>query len=153
MLSLFSGVWLFVTPWTVARQPGSSVHGILQARILEWVAMPSSRGASQPGYRTCVSCVSCVSCIDRQILYPWGSGEALKKSYYPLHVYQPQSVGRFLFSKQNHSEIYTSLLSSISLFLFSGTEGKKECLTLELENLWRKKQPTKKLIINIIQTL
>ena len=28
--------------------PGSSVHGISQARILEWVAMPSSRGSSQP---------------------------------------------------------------------------------------------------------
>ena len=31
------------TPWS---PPGSSVHGILQARILEWVAMPSSRGSS-----------------------------------------------------------------------------------------------------------
>ena len=30
--------------------PRSSVHGILQARILEWVAMPSSRGSSQPNY-------------------------------------------------------------------------------------------------------
>ena len=29
--------------------PGSSVHGILQARMLEWVAMPSSRGSSDPG--------------------------------------------------------------------------------------------------------
>ena len=29
--------------------PGSSVHGILQARLLEWVAMPSSRRSSQPG--------------------------------------------------------------------------------------------------------
>ena len=28
--------------------PGSSVHGILQARILEWVAMPTSRGSSPP---------------------------------------------------------------------------------------------------------
>ena len=28
--------------------PGSSVHGILQARMLEWVAMPSSRGSSRP---------------------------------------------------------------------------------------------------------
>ena len=28
--------------------PGSSVHWILQARVLEWVAMPSSRGSSQP---------------------------------------------------------------------------------------------------------
>ena len=32
--------------------PGSSVYGILQARILEWVAMPFSRGSSQPRYRT-----------------------------------------------------------------------------------------------------
>ena len=31
------------------RPPGSSVHGILQARILEWVAIPFSRGSSQPG--------------------------------------------------------------------------------------------------------
>ena len=36
--------------------PGSSVHGILQARILEWVAMPSSKGSSQRMDRTQVSC-------------------------------------------------------------------------------------------------
>ena len=30
------------------RPPGSPVHGVLQARILEWVAMPSSRGPSRP---------------------------------------------------------------------------------------------------------
>ena len=35
--------------------PGPSVHGILQARILEWVAMLSSRGSSQPRDQTCVS--------------------------------------------------------------------------------------------------
>ena len=35
--------------------PGSSVHGILQARILEWVAMPSSWGSSPPRYLTQVS--------------------------------------------------------------------------------------------------
>ena len=35
---------------------GSSVHGILQARILEWIAMPSSRGSFQPRNWTCVSC-------------------------------------------------------------------------------------------------
>ena len=35
--------------------PGSSVHGILHTRILEWVAMPSSRGSSQPRDRTHVS--------------------------------------------------------------------------------------------------
>ena len=41
--------------------PGSSVHGILQARILEWVAMPSSRGSSQPRDQTHVSYISCIS--------------------------------------------------------------------------------------------
>ena len=35
--------------------PGSSVHGILHTRILDWVAVPSSRGSSQPRDRTHVS--------------------------------------------------------------------------------------------------
>ena len=47
-------------------QLDSSVHGILQARILEWVAMPSSRGSSQLRDQTCVSYVSC---IGRWVLY------------------------------------------------------------------------------------
>ena len=38
-----------------AASPGSSVHGILQARMLEWLAMPFSRGSSQPKNRTLVS--------------------------------------------------------------------------------------------------
>ena len=38
--------------------PGSTVHGILQARILEWVAMPYFRGSSQPRDQTHVSYVS-----------------------------------------------------------------------------------------------
>ena len=46
--------------------PGSSVHGILQARILKWVAMPSSRVSSWSRDRTCVSYVSCVG---RQVIY------------------------------------------------------------------------------------
>ena len=46
--------------------PGSSVHGILQVRILEWVAISFSRGSSQPRDQTCFSCVSC---IGRQVLY------------------------------------------------------------------------------------
>ena len=40
--------------------PGSSVHGILQARILEWVAISFSRGSSSPRDQTQVSCVSCI---------------------------------------------------------------------------------------------
>ena len=48
------------------NMPGFPVYRILQARILEWVAMPSSRGSSHPSDRTRVSCVSCVG---RQVLY------------------------------------------------------------------------------------
>ena len=48
------------------RPPGSSVHGILQPRTLEWVAMPSFRGSSQPRDRTLISHVSC---IGRWVIY------------------------------------------------------------------------------------
>ena len=44
----------FATLWTVAHQAPLSM-GILHARILEWVAMPFSRGSSQPGDQTQVS--------------------------------------------------------------------------------------------------
>ena len=48
-----------LTLWTV-RQAGSLVHGILQKRILECVAIPSSRGFSRPGDQTQVSYMSCI---------------------------------------------------------------------------------------------
>ena len=51
--------------------PGSSIHGIFQSRILEWVAISSSRGSSRPRDWTCVSCTG------RWILYHWATGEAL----------------------------------------------------------------------------
>ena len=38
--------------------PGSCVHGLLQIRILEWVAIPFFRGSSRPGDRTQVSCIA-----------------------------------------------------------------------------------------------
>ena len=49
--------------------PGSSVHGILQARILEWVAISFSRGSSQ------IRDWTHVFCIGRQILYHWATWE------------------------------------------------------------------------------
>ena len=54
VLSHFSHVQLFVTPWTVACQAPLSMR-TLQARILEWVAMPSPRGSSWPRDWTPVS--------------------------------------------------------------------------------------------------
>ena len=51
VLSCFSSVRLFVTLWTVCNKPGSSVPEVPQAKILEWIAVPSSRGSSQPKHR------------------------------------------------------------------------------------------------------
>ena len=62
--------------------PGSSVHGILEARTLEWVAIPFSRGSSQPKDETCVSCTSCTG---RWILYHWTTWEALGPEYAALN--------------------------------------------------------------------
>ena len=58
VLSSFSHVRLFETPpWTVAHQAPLSM-GFLQARILEWVAMPSFRGSSWPRDQTWVFCIA-----------------------------------------------------------------------------------------------
>ena len=51
--------------------PDSSVPGILQARLLEWVAISFSRRYSQPRDQTHVSC------IGRQILYHWATWESI----------------------------------------------------------------------------
>ena len=50
--------------------PGSSVHGIVPARIPEWVAVSPSRGSSWP--RDWIH-VSCLSCISKWILYYWAT--------------------------------------------------------------------------------
>ena len=52
VLSRFSRVQLFATLWTVACQ---AVHGILQARILGWIPMPSSKRSSKPRDQTRIS--------------------------------------------------------------------------------------------------
>ena len=59
--------------------PGFSVHGILQARTLQWIAMPSSRGSSQPRNWTWVSYVSC---IGRQVLNLGSPVSFLKEGIY-----------------------------------------------------------------------
>ena len=57
-------VQLFASLWTIACQ--APLHGILQVRILEWVAIFFSRGSSQPRDQTSVSGNSCTG---RQVLY------------------------------------------------------------------------------------
>ena len=73
--------------------PGSSVYGILQARILEWIAVPFSRGSSQPRDWTQVSCTA------GRFFTIWATREAWK--YYPS------------YSKRLSRRIYFTLLSHL----------------------------------------
>ena len=66
--------------------PDSSVHGIFQARILEWVAISSSRGSSQSKDRTHISCVSYTV---RWILYHWATWGTLCIESYVLIYFSP----------------------------------------------------------------
>ena len=61
VLSQFSPAGLFVTLWTDCSPPGSSVHEILQTRILEWVAMLSSMVSSPPRNQTHSPCGFCIA--------------------------------------------------------------------------------------------
>ena len=51
-------LWVLVYLVMDYSPPGSSVHGILQARILEWVAISFSRGSSWPRDQTWASCIA-----------------------------------------------------------------------------------------------
>ena len=81
-------------PWTAAHQALLSV-GTLQARILEWVAMPSSRGSSQPGDWTQVSC------IEGGFLTVWVTREAHNLFYILLQI----KLNLVHITKQNLQEI------------------------------------------------
>ena len=127
LVTPLSRVQLFATPWTVALQSPLSM-GILQARRLEWVVMPSSRGSSQPRDQTHISC------IGRQIFYHLshqGSPEAptysLQKGYlttqrhmshywwfFPVtHISFPWVIYCLYISLQKHTLIFSKLQKTI----------------------------------------
>ena len=72
--------------------PGSSLHGILQAIVLECVAISFSRGSSWPRDRTCISSISC---IDMLFVYHWATWEGLFEDvvaiYYLFETFQCNS--------------------------------------------------------------
>ena len=70
--------------------PGSSTHGISQARVLEWVAISSSRGSSQPRDRTRVSCIA-----GRRFTI-WTTREAMKIWSYPYNLNMELGFSQFV---------------------------------------------------------
>ena len=85
--------------------PGSPIPGFLQARTLEWVAMHSSKGSSQPRDQTHISYVSC---IDRQVPYHW---HHLGSPLVPLDDYYLNYSG-FLLLEETH--VFHVVLSSVA---------------------------------------
>ena len=77
--------------------PGSSVHGILQARILEWIAMPSSRVSSWPRDQTHVSCIA------SRFLTIWVTREAQ-----PSHT---RYYLRYILCIIKHNECFMAVIS------------------------------------------
>ena len=67
LLFLATKSFLTLQPHELYSPPGSSVHGMFQARILEWVAVSFSRGSSWPRDWTCISCTG------SPILYCWAT--------------------------------------------------------------------------------
>ena len=79
------------------KAPGSSVNGILQARIPQWVALPSSWGSSQPRAHTSVTGISC---IGRQIFYrctTWEDQECIVGSTYLINIGAEISLPQLFF--------------------------------------------------------
>ena len=74
--------------------PGSSVHGILQARILEWVAIPSSRGSSWPRDQTQVSCNA------GRFFTVWATRRGMFKVVKKSHYFLPTQQTSFMLQKQ-----------------------------------------------------
>ena len=92
------------------RPPGSSAHRIFQTRILEWVAISSSRKSSQPRDLTCVPCVCC---IGRWILYhQHQQGISYMYTYIPSFLdFLPQVI-------TEHQLQFSVLYSSFSLAMY-----------------------------------
>ena len=72
------------------RWPDSSVRGIFQARILEWVAISYSRGSSQPRDRTHISCVSCTG---RWVLQDWTTWDTHSQAQACNHIIHASCEG------------------------------------------------------------
>ena len=91
-------VWLFMTPWTVARW--TSVYGILQAGILEWVAIPFCKGSYQPRDWTCVCCIA------GRFFTIWATREALKSKY--AHLLKRNHIQWNFYRTSSILKVYTS---------------------------------------------
>ena len=91
--------------------PGSSIHGLFQLRILEWVAISSSKGSSWPSNQ---NHVFCVSCIGSRILYHRATWEAQNSVESRLAWFSKQII--FKWALDTLFSMMTFLKSKCSYF-------------------------------------
>ena len=99
--------------------PGSSAHGIFQARILGWVAISFSRGSSRPKNRTQVSRIA------GSFFTNWATQEALGIAYYLHCAWRPQSSWKVEKANQFLKSEIRKIIQETSL-------GWKEALPISL---------------------
>ena len=113
--------------------PSSSVHGTLQARTLEWGAMPSSRGSSPPRDQ---AHVSCFSCIGSQVLYHYRHLVSTKKMW---HMY---TMKYYAIIKRNKIRSFAATYIQLLIIILSEIKSEKHklyCFHLYVESkLWHK---------------
>ena len=89
--------------------PGFSVHGILQAKILEWIAIPFSRGTSQPRYWTLVSCIA------GRFYTVWATGKSSCYIYFTHYHSDSLMLSQRLVPKIYYSPPGLFIIASASL--------------------------------------
>ena len=87
--------------------PGSSVRGILQARILEWVAVPYSRGSSRPR--------DCLSFIGRQILYHCATWDTHHIFTQNINLLYKRSKRSRMIKKKKHLKVFIILYKVVKV--------------------------------------
>ena len=92
--------------------PGSPVHGILQARKLEWVLIPFSRGCSQPRDLTCISCITGKEFPDSSPGRPDKEVLSLKSKLGLLEIYSSLFGWCFLVTGSQSCYVFSSPLLS-----------------------------------------
>ena len=101
--------WVSLCDSKDCRLPDSSIHGILQARIVEWVAIPFSKGSSRPRNLTQVSCIA------GRFFTVWATREAIYVYTYHYISWLGES---YKIKKQNTIKRFFSSSPSILLLTF-----------------------------------
>ena len=112
-------------------RPGSSVHAIFQARILEWIAISFSRGSSQPKGQTLVFSVwatseSACNAGDSGLVPRWGRspGERNGNTLQYSCLENPMDRGAWPATVHGVAKSWTQL-SDFTFFFFGNTKGKQ----------------------------